>query len=121
MGWLPPWFGAQPERLAQDTAYLPFGSPGTPRRPGRGGDLSRLVALPGLRKYLTAPVIGKLAGLIWVHVIHLFPPPGNGLAARLTAADSPPRQNRLRPGSYLPIVSSPPLMTPYDLCRTLSA
>ena len=60
-GWLPPWFGADPEGLAQGTAYLPFGSPGTPRRLGQGSDLSRLVALLGLREYLPTPVIGKLA------------------------------------------------------------
>jgi hypothetical protein len=43
--------GAQPEGPAQDPA-LP---------------------LLGARAHLTAPVIGKLADLIWMHVIHLPP------------------------------------------------
>jgi hypothetical protein len=61
MGWLPPWLGVQPECVAQGTAYLPLGSPGTPRRLGQGSGLSRLVALLGLREHLPTPVIGKLA------------------------------------------------------------
>jgi len=57
----------------QRPAYLPFGALGTPRRLGQLNGLSRKVALLGLRERLAAPVIGKLSGLIWVHVIHLLP------------------------------------------------
>jgi len=71
---LSPWLGAQPEGPPQRSAYLQFGSPGMPRRLGQRNDLSRLVPLLGLREHLATPVIGKLAGLMWVHVIHLLPP-----------------------------------------------
>ena len=86
-GTLSPRFGAQPESPAQGAAYLPFGSPGTPRRLSQRNDLSRLVALPGAREHLAAPVIGKLGGLMWVHVIHLLSP--GGATARLTASPGP--------------------------------
>ena len=38
-------------------------------RPGQRENLTRHVSLLGLRAHLTAPVIGKRAGLIWMHVI----------------------------------------------------
>jgi len=66
-----PWLAAQPEGTAQRPAYLPFGALGTPRRLGQLNGLSRKVPLFGLRERLATPVIGKLSGLIWVHVIHL--------------------------------------------------
>ena len=56
----------------QRPAYLPFGALGTPRRLGQLNGLSRKVGLFGLRERLATPVIGKLSGLIWVHVIHLL-------------------------------------------------
>ena len=55
----------------QRPAYLPFAALGTPRRLGQLNGLSRKVPLFGLRERLATPVIGKLSGLIWVHVIHL--------------------------------------------------
>jgi hypothetical protein len=67
-----PWLAAQPEGTAQCPAYLPFGPLGPPRRLGQRNDPSRKVALLGLRERLATPVIGKLSGLIWVHVIHLL-------------------------------------------------
>jgi hypothetical protein len=76
-----PWLGAQPEGAAQRPAYLPFGALGAPRRLGQLNGPSRKVALLGLRERLATPVIGKLSGLIWVHVIHLpsmGPPAGPG-------------------------------------------
>lgn len=115
---LPPWFGAQPEGVAQGTAYLPFGSPGTPRRLGQGSDLSRLAALPGLREHLPAPVIGKLARLIWMHVIHLIP---FQATARLPAAVAVRCGGIALGRQLLTDCQEPALMTPYDLCRTLSA
>jgi hypothetical protein len=66
-----PWLAAQPEGTAQRPAYLPFGALGTPRRLGQRNDPSRKVPLLGLRERLAAPVIRKLSGLIWMHVIHL--------------------------------------------------
>jgi hypothetical protein len=71
-----PWLGAQPEGAAQRAAYLPFGALGAPRRLGQLNGLSRKVTLLGLRERLATPVIGKLSGLIWVHVIS--PLPGAG-------------------------------------------
>ena len=56
----------------QRPAYLPFGALGAPRRLGQLNGPSRKVALLGLRERLATPVIGKLSGLIWVHVIHLL-------------------------------------------------
>ena len=56
----------------QRPAYLPLGALGTPRRLGQLNGLSRKVALLCLRECLAASVIGKLSGLIWVHVIHLL-------------------------------------------------
>lgn len=56
----------------QRPAYLPFGALGMPRRLGQRNDLSRKVALLGLREQLATPVIGQLSGLMWVHVIHLL-------------------------------------------------
>ena len=67
-----PWLAAQPEGAVQRPAYLPFGALGAPRRLGRLNGLSRQVALLGLGERLAAAVIGKLSGLIWVHVIHLL-------------------------------------------------
>jgi hypothetical protein len=43
------------------------------------------VSLFGPRAHLTAPVIGKLAGLIWVHVIYLLRLRGSRLLAPDTA------------------------------------
>jgi hypothetical protein len=60
----------------QRPAYLPFGALAAPRRLGQLNGLSRKVALFGLRERLATPVIGKLSGLIRVHVIHLLPAPG---------------------------------------------
>ena len=67
-----PWLAAQPEGTAQRPAYLPFGALGAPRRLGQLNGLCRKVPLLGLRERLATPVIGKLSGLIWVHVIHLL-------------------------------------------------
>jgi len=67
-----PWLAAQPEGTAQCPAYLPFGALGAPRRLGQLNGPSRKVALLCLRERLATPVIGKLSGLIWVHVIHLL-------------------------------------------------
>ena len=68
------WLGAQPEGPAQGPAHLlPFGSLGPPCRPGQREKLTCQVPLFGPRVHLAAPVLGKLAGLIWVHVTHLLP------------------------------------------------
>jgi hypothetical protein len=67
-----PWLAAQPEGTVQCPVYLPFGAFGAPRRLGQLNGPSRKVALLGLRERLATPVIGKLSGLIWVHVIHLL-------------------------------------------------
>jgi hypothetical protein len=67
-----PWLGAQPEGMVQCPAYLPFGALGTPRRLGQRNDPRRKVPLLGLREQLATPVIGKLSGLMRVHVIHLL-------------------------------------------------
>jgi len=75
-----PWLAAQPEGTAQCPAYLPFGALGAPRRLGQLNGPSRKVALLCLRERLATPVIGKLSGLIWVHVIHLLPALGHLLA-----------------------------------------
>jgi len=80
-----PWRAAQPEGTAQRPAYLPFGALGTPRCLGQLNGLSRKVPLFGLRERLATPVIGKLSGLIWVHVIHLLPALGGHLLAPDTA------------------------------------
>ena len=66
------WLGALPEGTAQRPVYLPFGALGAPRRLGQRNNSSRKVSLLGLREQLATPVIGKLSGLIWVHVIHLL-------------------------------------------------
>jgi len=66
------WLGAQPEGPAQDPALPPLGPLAAPRRPGQREELTCQVSLFGARAHLTAPVIGKLAGLIWMHVIQLF-------------------------------------------------
>ena len=66
------WLAAQPEGTVQCPAYLPFGALGTPRRLCERNDLSGQVPLLGLREQLATPVIGKLSGLLWVHVIHLL-------------------------------------------------
>lgn len=85
-----PWLAAQPEGTAQRPAYLPFGALGTPRRLGQLNGLSRKVPLFGLRERLATPVIGKLSGLIWVHVIHLLP----ALGARLLDPDTATLEKR---------------------------
>ena len=85
-----PWLAAQPEGPAQRPAYLPFGALGTPRRLGQLNGLSRKVPLLGLRERLATPVIGKLSGLIWVHVIHLLP----ALGARLLDPDTATLEKR---------------------------
>jgi len=85
-----PWLGAQPEGAAQRPAYLPFGALGAPRRLGQLNGPSRKVALLGLRERLAAPGIGKLSGLIWVHVIHLLP----ALGARLLDPDTATLEKR---------------------------
>ena len=85
-----PWLGAQPEGAAQRPAYLPFGALGAPRRLGQLNGPSRKVALLGLRERLATPVIGKLSGLIWVHVIHLPP----ALGARLLDPDTATLEKR---------------------------
>ena len=69
-----PWLGTLPEGTAQRLAYLPFGALGTPRRLGQRNDPSREVPPLGLCEQLATPVIGKLSGLMWVHVIHLLRP-----------------------------------------------
>jgi hypothetical protein len=80
-----PWRAAQPEGTVQRPAYLPFGALGAPRRLGQLNGPSRKVALLGLRERLATPVIGKLSGLIWVHVIHLLLTLGGHLPALDTA------------------------------------
>jgi len=70
------WLGAQPEGPAQDLAHPPLSSLGAPRRPGQREELTCQVSLLGPRAHLAPPVIGKLACLIWVHVIHLLPSRG---------------------------------------------
>jgi hypothetical protein len=65
------WLGAQPEDLAQDPVPSPLGALTAPRCLDQREDLTCLVSLLGTRAHLAAPVIGKLAGLIWMHVIHL--------------------------------------------------
>jgi hypothetical protein len=67
------WLGAQPEGPAQDPALPPLGTLAAPDRSGKREELTCQVSLLGPRAHLTAPVIGKLAGLIWMHVIHLPP------------------------------------------------
>jgi hypothetical protein len=85
-----PWLCARPEDAAQRPAYLPFGALGAPRRLGQLNGLSRQVVLLGLRERLATPVIGKLSGLIWVHVIHLLP----ALGARLLDPDTATLEKR---------------------------
>jgi hypothetical protein len=85
-----PWLAAQPEGTAQRPAYLPFDALGTPRCLGQLNGPSRKVALLGLRERLATPVIGKLSGLIWVHVIHLLP----ALGARLLDPDTATLEKR---------------------------
>jgi hypothetical protein len=76
------WLGAQPENPAQRPAHPPLGSLGAPRRPGHREELTCQVSLLGPRAHLAAPVICQLAGLMWVHVIHLLPPMRNGTDCR---------------------------------------
>lgn len=66
-----PWLGAQPEGPAQGPAHPPLGTLTAPRGPDQREDLSCQVSLLGPRAHLAAPVIGKLAGLIWMHMLHL--------------------------------------------------
>lgn len=66
------WLSAQPEGPAQGLAYPPLGTLGAPCRPGQCEDLTCQVCLVGPSTHLTATVIGKLAGLMWMHVIRLF-------------------------------------------------
>jgi hypothetical protein len=66
------WLGAQPEGPAQGPAHPPLGTFGVLRRPGHGEELTCQVPLLGPGAHLTTTVIGKLADLMWMHVIHLF-------------------------------------------------
>ncbi len=84
------WLSAQPEGPAQNPALPPLGTLAAPRRPGQHEELTRQVFLLGARAHLTAPVIGKLAGLIWMHVIHLFSSRGDLMGMPLTA--EPPNE-----------------------------
>ena len=84
------WLGAQPEGPAQDPALPPLGTLPAPRRPGQREELTCQVSLLGARAHLTAPVIGKLTGLIWMHVIHLFSSRWDLMGMPLTA--EPPNE-----------------------------
>ena len=75
------WLGAQAEDPAQDPALPPLGTLPAPLRPDQREELTCQVSLLGTRAHIAAPVIGKLTGLIWMHVIHLFIPTGMALAA----------------------------------------
>lgn len=78
------WLGAQPKDPAQAPAPPPPGTLAAPRRPGQRKELTCQVSVLGSRAHLTASVIGKLGGLIWMHVIRLcFFPMGNGTDRRL--------------------------------------
>jgi hypothetical protein len=68
------WLGAQPEGLAQDQPHPPFGPLGAPCRSGQSEELTCQVPVLGPRAHLAAPVIAKLASLIWVHLICLLSP-----------------------------------------------
>ena len=74
----------------QRPAYLSFGALGAPRGLGQLNGPSRKVLLFGLRERLATSVIGKLSGLIWVHVIHLLP----ALGARPLAPDTATLEKR---------------------------
>jgi hypothetical protein len=54
---------------AQGPLTAPLRTLGAPRRPGQREKLTCQVSLLSSRAHLTAPVIGKRAGLIWMHVI----------------------------------------------------
>lgn len=86
------WLGAQPEGPAQDPALPPLGTLAAPRRPGQREDLTCQVSVLGPRVHLTAPVIGKLAGLIWMHLIHLPLPDGNGADRRAAGQGACPQR-----------------------------
>lgn len=107
------WLGAQPEGAAQRPAYLPFGPLGTPRRLGQRNDPSRKVPLLGLREPLATPVIGKLSGLMWVHVIHLL---GRGTAVTVFPGRRPPGDAAV-PVSLDRGLASPPGMPSPDRSR----
>jgi hypothetical protein len=66
------WLGPQPKGPAQGPAHPALGTLGAPRRPGQREALTCQVSLFGPGAHLTATVIGKLAGLMWMHVIRLF-------------------------------------------------
>lgn len=66
------WLRAQPEGPAQGPAHPSLGTFGAPRRPGQREPLTCQVPLLGPGAHLTTTVIGKLADLMWMHVIHLF-------------------------------------------------
>jgi len=61
----------------------PLGPLTAPPRPDQREELTRQVPLLGPRAHLAAPVISKLGGLIWMHVIHPFIPDGNGTGRRI--------------------------------------
>jgi hypothetical protein len=76
--------------------------------------------LLGPRAHLAAPVIGKLANLVWMHVIH---PPfsSDGKWRTLSGGRLPSagRRTKLSSPAPIPIFGNPRLMTPYDLRRML--
>jgi DNA-binding CsgD family transcriptional regulator len=110
----------QPEGPAQDPAHPPLGSLGAPRRPGQRENLTCQVLLLGPRAHLAAPVIGKLANLVWMHVIH---PPfsSDGKWRTLSGGRLPSagRRTKLSSPAPIPIFGNPRRMTPYDLRRML--
>ena len=63
------WLGAQPEDPTQGLPAPPLRTLYASRCPGQREKLTCQVSLLGSRVHLTAPVIGKRAGLIWMHVI----------------------------------------------------
>jgi hypothetical protein len=83
-------FGAQPEGPSQDPAHPPLSSLSAPRRPGQRQELTCQVPLLGPGAHLAAPVIGQLAGLIWVHVIGLL---SSRCEMTLTAVRRAPNQS----------------------------
>jgi hypothetical protein len=67
------WLGTQPKGPAKDPAPSPLRTLGAPHHPGQREELTCQVSLLGPREHLTAPIIGKLAGLIWMHDSPLLP------------------------------------------------
>ena len=112
------WRGARPECPGQDCAHPPPGSLSSPRLLGKREKLTCQVSLLGLCTHLAAPVIGKLADLSWVHVIHLLSClMGNGTYRRPSAG----RRAEIVIGwRYFPDFGNLCLMTPSDLCHVAS-